>query len=114
MTPIPSSFAIFAIVSVFRPGIVSAMSNRAQLVDLQKYGALKSSLRHTICAPRCAASLMRGMVASIVSRTSDVAASCTRPTVNGELDIRENKLAGSFAGSCSSWLFDDTYRYVHH
>ena len=41
------------------PGIGSAMPKASTRSDLQKYGALKSSLRQITCAPRRCASLMR-------------------------------------------------------
>src|SRR4029079_11643272 len=83
MRTTPSSFATFCIVSVVGPGIASARSKRSHCCDLQKYSALNSSLRQTICAPRDAASRMRPTAASTFLATSSTASSWMMPTVNG-------------------------------
>src|ERR1035437_7880706 len=70
-----SSAASARSTSVVAPGIDSAKLKYSCLSDLQKYGALKSSLRQMICAPRPAASRMRAMVAVWVCVWSPVAAS---------------------------------------
>ena len=66
----------------------SAMSKRSHFCDLQKYGALKSSLRQMICAPCAAASRIRATDASSVAWASDDAESWIMPTVNGVDMIR--------------------------
>jgi len=71
----PSSFAIFCMTSVVGPGIGSARSKRSHCCDLQKYGALNSSLRQMICAPREAASRMRPTAASTFLAASSTASS---------------------------------------
>src|SRR5678815_4304249 len=88
MSTTPSSFAIFCITSVVGPGIVSARSKRSHCCDLQKYGALNSSLRQMTCAPREAASRMRPTAASTFLAVSSTASSWMMPTVNGA-DMRK-------------------------
>jgi hypothetical protein len=46
---------------VVGPGIDSAKLKYSCLSDLQKYGALKSSCRQMICAPRAAAARIRAI-----------------------------------------------------
>ena len=61
------------------------MSKRSHFCDLQKYGALNSSFRQMICAPRAAASRTRATLASTVAAVSDEASSWMMPTVNGRV-----------------------------
>jgi hypothetical protein len=80
-----SSLASFCITAVVGPGMGSAMSNRSHCCDLQKYGALNSSLRQMICAPRAAASRTCATLCSSTAAASAVAGSWMIPTVNGRL-----------------------------
>jgi hypothetical protein len=76
--------------SVVGPGMGSAKSKRSLFCDLQKYGALKSSLRQMICAPRAAASRTRPTLASRVSAASGEAESWMMPTVNGRVVMSDS------------------------
>jgi hypothetical protein len=78
-----SSFATRCIASTVGPGIGSARSNRSASVTLQKYGALNSSCRQMICAPRAAASRTRSIARSTFSCPSTETVSWMRPSVNG-------------------------------
>src|ERR1035437_2305844 len=71
--------------SVVCPGIGSAKLKYSCLSDLQKYGALNSSLRQMICAPRPAASRMRAMVAVSACVWSPVTASWMSPIETSDL-----------------------------
>src|SRR4051812_32307879 len=111
-----SSFASFCMTSVVGPGIGSAMSNRSHCCDLQKYGALKSSFRQMICAPRAAASRTCTTARSTVAAASDDAESWMIPTVKGRLVIERLAATGSGGKLAPRQraLRDHTYYHIHH
>ncbi len=78
-----SSLASACILSVVGPGMDSARSNRSLCCALQKYGALKSSFRQMIWAPRAAASRIRRSARATVAAASASAWSWMSPMVNG-------------------------------
>src|SRR6516162_5615746 len=70
MITTPSSFARACMRSTVGPGIGSARSKRSASVTLQIYGALKSSWRQTIFAPRFAASRTHASAAATAAFAS--------------------------------------------
>src|SRR6476661_10970005 len=94
MSTTSSSLASFCMTSVVGPGMGSAMSKRSHCCDLQKYGALNSSLRQMICAPRAAASRTCATAWSSVACASWEALSWMIPTVNGRVVMKGSRLQG--------------------
>src|SRR6478672_11344210 len=101
-------------VSVVGPGMGSARSNRSHFCDLQKYGALNSSLRQMICAPRAAASRTRSTVAATVAAASSLAESWIIAAVKGGVFATPGKVMTPREALTSRGKAGHPYDHVIH